>query len=53
MFENSRSKLIEMLENNMLGWETVCRECLERMSTDEVQDMMRECEWDLPDFDED
>ena len=44
--KNARAQVIEMAEAGLLDWETVCRECLERMSTDDVKDMVNECDWD-------
>ena len=44
--QNARSKIIGFIEDGLLDWEMVCRECLERMSTDEIQDMISECDWD-------
>ena len=43
---NARAKIIGFIEDGLLDWEMVCRECLERMSTDEIQDMIDECDWD-------
>ena len=40
------SKLIGMVEDGLLDWEMVARECIQRMSEDEVEDMVRECDWD-------
>ena len=39
-------KLIGLVEDGCLDWETVARECIQRMSEDEVEDMVRECDWD-------
>jgi hypothetical protein len=33
------NKLLELLEEGALSWETVARECLSYMSEDEVADM--------------
>ncbi len=46
MPENARDKIIELLENGVIGWQAVCRECLERMSVPEISDMLHECGWD-------
>lgn len=46
MPKNSRDKIIGFIEDGLLDWETVCRECLQRMSTDDIDDMIRECDWD-------
>ncbi len=39
-------KLIGLVEDGCLDWEMVARECIQRMSEDEVEDMVRECDWD-------
>jgi len=39
------NKLIESVESGSLSWEAVARECLQRMSEQEVDDMARECEF--------
>ena len=41
-----RDKIISMVENGLLSWETVCRECIQRMSWDDVDEMIDECDWD-------
>lgn len=33
---NARSKIIRFIEDGLLDWEMVCRECLERMSNVEA-----------------
>ena len=33
------NKLLDMLQNGELDWETVCRECLSEMSEAAVKDM--------------
>ena len=43
---NARDKVFDLIKNRVLDWEIVARECLERMSTDECQDMIEECDWD-------
>lgn len=49
---NARDKVIDLIKNRILDSELVARECLARMSTDECQDMIDECDWDSPpDFD--
>ena len=45
-------KVIDLCENMVLDWETVARECMARMSEDEVEDMAVECEWCEPEEDE-
>ena len=47
------SELIEMAEQMVIDWETIARECLARMSEDEVQEMCEECDWIEPKDDED
>lgn len=44
--QNPYDKIINMVENGQLSWETVCQECLQRMSWDDVDDMIHECDWD-------
>lgn len=46
MPRNITSKLIEMAEEGAINWQGIARECLTRMSEDEVADMVREMEWD-------
>jgi hypothetical protein len=46
MPKNSRNKIIGFIEDGLLDWEMVCRECLQRMSCDKIDDMIRECDWD-------
>ena len=36
---DSTSEVLELLEQGVFSWETVCRECLSYMSEDEVNDM--------------
>ena len=43
---NAHSKIIGLIEDGLLNWEMVCRECLQRMNCDEIDDMIRECDWD-------
>lgn len=38
-------KVIELVENGVLSWETVARECLQYMSEDDVTDMANSCNW--------
>lgn len=38
-------KVIELLEQGVLDWETVARECLQNMSEDDVADMAFSCDW--------
>lgn len=46
MPKNARDKIIGFIDDGLLDWEMVCRECLQRMSCDEIQDMIHECDWD-------
>ena len=46
MHTNARTTIIGFIEAGLLEWEMVCRECLERMSCDEIDDMIRECDWE-------
>lgn len=39
------NKLIEHAEYDRISWETIARECLTRMSEDQVADMCNECYW--------
>jgi len=43
---NPHNKIISFIEDGLLDWEMVCRECLQRMSQDEIADMIHECDWD-------
>lgn len=38
--------IISALEDGLLEWETVCRECLTCMSEDDIADMIRICDWE-------
>ena len=49
MHKNVKDKLIGMIEDGILDWETVARESIARMSMDEVDDMIHECDWDCED----
>lgn len=40
-----KSELLQRLEDGLLDWEAVCRECIAEMSTDDVQDMCETCEY--------
>jgi hypothetical protein len=46
MAKNFKDALVNMIDNGMLDWELVGREMLERMSMDEVEDMIFECDWE-------
>lgn len=47
-----KSKLLEKLENGLLEWEDVCRECIAEMSTDQVEDMCDCCDYFLDEEDD-
>lgn len=47
------NRLIERAEEGVVNWQGIARECLARMSEDEVKDMVREMEWNDCDDDED
>lgn len=38
-------RVVETVENGGLDWETVARECLARMTDQDVEDMALECDW--------
>jgi hypothetical protein len=46
MAKNFKDALVSMIDDGMLDWETVGREMLARMSMDEVEDMIFECDWE-------
>lgn len=46
MAQTYSEKLIGMVEDGLLDWEMVARECIQRMSEDEVEAMIQECDWD-------
>ena len=46
MAKNFKDALVNMIDNDMLDWELVGREMLARMSMDEVEDMIFECDWE-------
>ena len=39
------TKRIHNAENHLVSWESIARECLERMSEDEVKEMALDLEW--------
>lgn len=45
MFKNFKDTLVNMIDDGLLDWEMVGREMLARMSMDEVEDMIFECDW--------
>ena len=47
-----KTKLLEKLEDGLLEWEDVCRECIAEMSTDQVEDMCDYCDYFLDEEDE-
>lgn len=49
MCREATCKVIELVKDGVLSWEAIARECLARMSEDEVADMAHELEW----FDDD
>ena len=46
-----KTKLLEKLEDGLLEWEDVCRECIAEMSTDQVEDMCDYCDYFLDEED--
>lgn len=38
--------LLNAIENDNIDWESVARECIARMSHDDIEDMIYECDWD-------
>ena len=49
MCREATCKVIELVKDGVLSWEAIARECLVRMSEDEVADMAHELDW----FDDD
>lgn len=49
MVRGATAKLIELAENGALNWEEIARECLQRMSEDDVKNMAEDMDW-LPDY---
>lgn len=45
-YKNYRDKIISFIEDGLLSWEEVGNECLQRMSTDEIEAMVRDRDWD-------
>lgn len=39
------TKLIHNAENHIVSWEAIARECLERMSEDEIKEMALDLDW--------
>lgn len=39
------NKLLEMLENGLLGYETIARQCLNYMSEDDIRGLMHCAGW--------
>lgn len=50
MSREATNTLIELAEEDALNWEGIARECLQRMSEDEVRKMAEEMDW-LPECD--
>ena len=46
MAKNFKDALVNIINNDMLDWELVGREMLARMSMDDVEDMIFECDWE-------
>lgn len=54
MAREATCELIDMAENGAISWETIARECLQRMSEDDVRDMAESNDWiDAGDDEED
>ena len=47
------NRLIELAEEGAVNWQGIARECLQRMSEDDVKTMMVEMEWNDCDDEED
>jgi len=47
------NRLIERAEEGAVNWQGIARECLARMSEDQVKDMVIDMEWNDCDDDED
>ena len=47
-----KSTLLEKLEDGLLEWEDVCRECIAEMSTGQVEDMCDCCDYFLDEEDD-
>ena len=45
MSREATCKVIALAEDGALSWESIARECLERMSEDEVKEMALDLEW--------
>lgn len=50
MSRKTTNVLIGLAEEGALNWEGIARECLQRMSEDEVKQMTEEMDW-LPECD--
>lgn len=53
MEREATCKVLDLAEYGSLSWEAIARECLERMSEDDVADMAHELDWFNDDEDED
>ena len=51
MPRKATNTLIDLAEEGALTWEGIARECLQRMSEDEVKRMAEEMDW-LPECDD-
>lgn len=38
--------LIEQVKEGAISWESIARECLQRMSEDDVKEMVEDMDWD-------
>ena len=45
MPRKTTTDLIEQAEAGVLNWEGIARECLQRMSEDDVKDMAMDMDW--------
>ena len=48
MPKSATAELIDLAEEGALSWEGIARECLQRMSEDDVKEMAEQMDW-LPD----
>lgn len=48
MPKSATEELIDLAEEGALSWEGIARECLQRMSEDDVKEMAEQMDW-LPD----
>ena len=45
MSREATREIIELAEGGCLSWDSIARECLNRMSEDDVADMIHETDW--------